>query len=186
GHGGAVGARGAGGGGGPGRPRPARRPAPPSAARVSQDVEARRLAGAARAHERDELAARDAEVDVVERGHGRRALAVHTGHAAERDRRRRRRALGLDCRRARAHPKGPPPVVRGRSPRTTSTITRVPGASGPASISVSSPLLRPVATDTGEGLAPLSTQTRVERPLVACCTSSGGRNRSARFGTSST
>src|SRR5262249_14193913 len=111
---------------------------------AAEDVEARRLARAARAQERDELAAPDAEADPVERGEGRGALAVDARHAAELDCRRRGRAFGLHRCGARVHPNGPPPVTRGRSLRTTSTITRAPGASGPASISVSSPFVRPV------------------------------------------
>src|SRR5690606_10578205 len=52
---------------------------------AAQDVQARRLAGAARARQRDELARAHGEVDPVERADLGRAAAVHARDALERE-----------------------------------------------------------------------------------------------------
>src|SRR5690606_8141498 len=161
-----------------------------------ENVHAGALAGAARAHDRNELAGIDAQIDAAQRVHRGGAASVDLRNAAQLDQRHGGR------RRGRAH----------RLTAIASVITGVPGWSGPERTSVMTPSVAPIVIATGCGTPFCSTQTRGVPPRAfasggrdgarrgmrkSCATSpppeerdcaagAGGVKRSAAFGTSST
>src|SRR6185503_14367928 len=133
---------------------------------AAEQVHARRLAGAAGAHHRHELAGEDVEVDAAQRVHRGGAFAVDLDDALQREQRlaavAAERGRRLLLWRYQARYLAEPRLGHSLAPLVaTSTITSSPSFRSRLKTSVRWPSVEPVPTQTGSALPARITHTRV-------------------------